>query len=111
MQIWTDNLLSGLRDGSKSLLQHLKSFFGPSDPSQPDGQKAQRQSIRPSSSSAPGGDAPAQPGDAFLVAPLRDQGSAIEGGRYCRKGRESELLGERHRLLRILLRGWGVPAC
>ncbi len=41
MQIWTGDLLSGLRDGSKSLLHHLKSFLGSSDFSEPGGQKRQ----------------------------------------------------------------------
>ena len=92
MQTRTAGLLSGLRDGSKSLLHHLKSFFGPSDPSEPGGKKGQHPSARRPSGSAPSGDAPVHPGDALLVSPLGDQSSAIPGGRHCRKAHESHFL-------------------
>src|SRR5260370_23991194 len=70
VQMWTDRLLSGPRGGSKSFLQHLKSFLRPPDPSQPGGQQVKIPSLRGPSGSADSGEAPAHPGDAFLESPL-----------------------------------------
>src|ERR1700730_17833406 len=109
MQIWTADSLSGLRDGSKSLLHHLKSFLGPPGSSEPVGQTTQIPSARRSPGSEESGGAPAHPGDALLVAPLGDQSSALICGRRCRKALESECFGERHCLFRVLLRAWAVP--
>src|ERR1700687_664704 len=109
MQPRTAELLPGLRDGSESLLHHLKSFLGPSDPSEPVGQPTQIPSGRRAPGSALSGDASAQPRDALLVAPLGDQSSAMIGNRRCRKALESECFGERHCLFRVLLRAWAVP--
>lgn len=92
MQRRTTPLRPGLRGGSKSL-QHFKSFQGPSDPSEADGQIGHRPSVRPSSRSAPRGDAPAHSGDALLVTPFNDQSGAMPYGRHCRKAHESTKKG------------------
>jgi hypothetical protein len=94
----------------ESLLHHLKSFLGPSDPSKAGGKKGELPSARRPSGSAPGGDAPVHPGDALLVAPLGDQSGAMPGGRPCRKARESHLFGARHRLFGAPLRGRVIAA-
>lgn len=46
MQLWPGDLLPGLCDGNKSLLQHLEPFLGLSDPSEPDGQIGQSTTLR-----------------------------------------------------------------
>jgi hypothetical protein len=79
MQMWTADLLSGLRDGSKSVVKHL--ILGPSDFSEPGGQKTQKPGVRRSPASADSGNAPSHLGDVLLVAPLGDQNGAMIGGR------------------------------
>src|SRR5262249_59024783 len=97
MQPRTVKLRALPRDGSKSLIQHLKSFLRPSQTSKSGG----KMTTQPWGRRPPG--APTHLCDALLVAPLGDQGGAMIGGPPCRIGSEPHVFGEHHRLFSTLL--------